>query len=122
MKRAALLTSVVVALGGLVAFSESGSPSEQAGVKAGAQLFSNHCSECHRYGGKDGLGKVPAKESKSPDLKGFASREWLTDTPEMSLRSDDWIPICESSWYWTSDVEFGGPIAWKVINRSSWAE
>ena len=80
MKRAALLTSVVVGLAALLAFPESAppAPTDQASVKAGAQLFSTNCSECHRYGGKDGLGKVPTKDSKSPDLKGFASREWLT--------------------------------------------
>ncbi len=44
----------------------------------GPKLFAKNCATCHRYGGLDGLGN-PAKDPPSaPDLKGFASREWLT--------------------------------------------
>jgi ubiquinol-cytochrome c reductase cytochrome b subunit len=44
----------------------------------GATLFAKHCAKCHRYGGHDGRGAQPAEEPKAADLKGFASREWLT--------------------------------------------
>jgi len=45
----------------------------------GPRLFAQNCASCHRYGGTDGLGAKldPAKENAS-DLKGFASRAWLT--------------------------------------------
>jgi ubiquinol-cytochrome c reductase cytochrome b subunit len=45
----------------------------------GPKLFAQNCASCHRYGGTDGMGTVldDAKETAS-DLKGFASREWLT--------------------------------------------
>lgn len=44
----------------------------------GPKLFAQHCASCHRYGGHDGLGGVPKDPVSAPDLKGFASREWLT--------------------------------------------
>ncbi len=43
----------------------------------GPRLFSRHCASCHRYDGHDGLGQPPADPPTAPDLKGFASREWL---------------------------------------------
>jgi ubiquinol-cytochrome c reductase cytochrome b subunit len=43
----------------------------------GPKLFAQHCASCHRYDGHDGLGKPVSDPSSAPDLKGFASREWL---------------------------------------------
>ena len=45
----------------------------------GPRLFSRHCASCHRYDGHDGLG-APVKDVQSaPDLKDFASRQWIAD-------------------------------------------
>jgi ubiquinol-cytochrome c reductase cytochrome b subunit len=47
----------------------------------GPRLFAQYCSSCHRYDGHNGLGIVPdaVKFAQSAsDLKGFASRAWLT--------------------------------------------
>ena len=46
-------------------------------IKA-ARLFVQHCAECHRYNGGDGAGHPVTKEQKASDLKGFGSRDWLT--------------------------------------------
>jgi ubiquinol-cytochrome c reductase cytochrome b subunit len=43
----------------------------------GPKLFAKNCAGCHRYGGHDGGGKVPADEPSASDLKGFAGRNWL---------------------------------------------
>ncbi len=43
----------------------------------GPKLFSKNCASCHRFDGHDGLGIVPQDPQSGPDLKGFASREWL---------------------------------------------
>jgi ubiquinol-cytochrome c reductase cytochrome b subunit len=43
----------------------------------GPKLFARNCASCHRYDGHDGLGIVSAEGQSAPDLKGFASREWL---------------------------------------------
>lgn len=46
----------------------------------GPRLFAAHCASCHRYDGHDGAGTIPdpkAHPQSAPDLKGFASREWL---------------------------------------------
>jgi ubiquinol-cytochrome c reductase cytochrome b subunit len=43
----------------------------------GPRLFAQHCAACHRYDGHDGLGTVSKELPSAPDLKGFASREWL---------------------------------------------
>ncbi|MGZ8938946.1 MAG: cytochrome b N-terminal domain-containing protein, partial [Limisphaerales bacterium] len=43
----------------------------------GPALFARHCASCHRYGGHDGTGLVLAEGPSAPDLKDFASREWL---------------------------------------------
>jgi ubiquinol-cytochrome c reductase cytochrome b subunit len=46
----------------------------------GPRIFAQHCAACHRYGGDNGLGLKPdlSKQPQSaPDLKGFASREWI---------------------------------------------
>jgi ubiquinol-cytochrome c reductase cytochrome b subunit len=47
-------------------------------VTQGPRLFAQHCASCHRYGGSDGLGVVSADLPSAADLKGFASREWLS--------------------------------------------
>ncbi len=44
----------------------------------GPRLFAQNCASCHRYGGTDGLGVIPKGPQAASDLKGFASREWLT--------------------------------------------
>lgn len=44
----------------------------------GPKLFARHCASCHRYDGHDGLGQPVSDPSSAPDLKDFASREWLT--------------------------------------------
>lgn len=43
----------------------------------GPRLFARHCASCHRHDGHDGLGLVSAEGPSAPDLKNFASREWL---------------------------------------------
>lgn len=45
----------------------------------GPKLFSRYCASCHRYDGHDGTGNVPKDKPSGADLKGFASREWLTE-------------------------------------------
>ncbi len=44
----------------------------------GPRLFAQKCATCHRYGGEDGLGNAPTTPQSASDLKGFASREWLS--------------------------------------------
>jgi len=44
----------------------------------GPKLFSQKCAGCHRYNGTDGLGRIPKESQSASDLKGFASREWLS--------------------------------------------
>ncbi len=44
----------------------------------GPKLFAHHCASCHRYGGHNGVGAVPKEPEAASDLKGFASREWLS--------------------------------------------
>jgi ubiquinol-cytochrome c reductase cytochrome b subunit len=44
----------------------------------GPKLFAQKCATCHRYGGQDGLGQTPKEPATASDLKGFASRQWLT--------------------------------------------
>jgi ubiquinol-cytochrome c reductase cytochrome b subunit len=43
----------------------------------GPKLFAQKCAVCHRYGGGDALGAIPARPQSASDLKGFASRTWL---------------------------------------------
>jgi ubiquinol-cytochrome c reductase cytochrome b subunit len=43
----------------------------------GPKLFARHCASCHRYDGHNGLGLVSTEGQTAPDLKDFASREWL---------------------------------------------
>lgn len=44
----------------------------------GPRLFADNCASCHRYDGHNGLGEIVADEPSGADLKGFASRDWLT--------------------------------------------
>lgn len=44
----------------------------------GPKLFARYCASCHRYDGHDGLGRIPNEPPTAADLKGFASRPWLT--------------------------------------------
>jgi ubiquinol-cytochrome c reductase cytochrome b subunit len=44
----------------------------------GPRIFAQRCASCHRYDGHDGLGVVPSSPQSASDLKGFATREWLT--------------------------------------------
>jgi ubiquinol-cytochrome c reductase cytochrome b subunit len=44
----------------------------------GPKLFAKNCASCHRYDGHDGLGNHPKDPQSAADLKGFASRAWLT--------------------------------------------
>jgi ubiquinol-cytochrome c reductase cytochrome b subunit len=44
----------------------------------GPKLFAKNCASCHRYDGHDGLGGQPKDKIAAADLKGFASRPWLT--------------------------------------------
>jgi ubiquinol-cytochrome c reductase cytochrome b subunit len=46
-------------------------------VTQAPKLFARHCASCHRYDGHDGLGLVLAEGPTAPDLKDFASREWI---------------------------------------------
>jgi ubiquinol-cytochrome c reductase cytochrome b subunit len=43
----------------------------------GPKLFARNCASCHKYDGHDGLGLVTTNAPSAPDLKGFASREWI---------------------------------------------
>ena len=44
----------------------------------GPKLFAKQCASCHRFDGHDGMGIVSTNAPEAPDLKGFASREWIT--------------------------------------------
>lgn len=44
----------------------------------GPKIFAKNCASCHRYDGHDALGGQPKDPPSAADLKGFASREWLT--------------------------------------------
>ena len=50
---------------------------QQDPATQGPRLFAQHCASCHRYDGHDGTGQIPSDGQSAPDLKGFASREWL---------------------------------------------
>jgi ubiquinol-cytochrome c reductase cytochrome b subunit len=55
----------------------------------GPKIFKKNCSSCHRYDGHDGTGHVPKDPQTASDLKGFASREWLSgllDPTQVSTR------------------------------------
>src|SRR5688572_16699909 len=43
----------------------------------GPRIFARNCASCHKYDGHDGLGLVTTNAPSAPDLKGFASREWI---------------------------------------------
>jgi ubiquinol-cytochrome c reductase cytochrome b subunit len=44
----------------------------------GPKIFAKSCASCHRYDGHNGLGGQPKDPISAADLKGFASRAWLT--------------------------------------------
>ena len=44
----------------------------------GPKLFAKHCASCHRYDGEDASGRIPKDAESASDLKGFASREWMS--------------------------------------------
>jgi ubiquinol-cytochrome c reductase cytochrome b subunit len=44
----------------------------------GPKLFAQKCALCHRFEGHDGTGRHPRDPQSASDLKGFASREWIT--------------------------------------------
>ncbi len=44
----------------------------------GPRLFADRCASCHSYDDHDGLGNPLSEPQTAADLKGFASREWLT--------------------------------------------
>lgn len=44
----------------------------------GPIIFKEKCASCHRFDGQDGMGNILTEASSGADLKGFASREWLT--------------------------------------------
>ena len=44
----------------------------------GPKIFAKNCANCHRYDGHDGLGRKLKDEPTASDLKGFASRQWLS--------------------------------------------
>ena len=44
----------------------------------GPKLFARNCASCHRYDGHNGLGLHSKDPQSASDLKGFASREWIT--------------------------------------------
>jgi len=69
----------------LLARAPTGIPSEGAAsllrndpLTQGPKLFARNCASCHRYDGHDGMGNQPKDPQSASDLKGFASREWLT--------------------------------------------
>jgi ubiquinol-cytochrome c reductase cytochrome b subunit len=69
----------------VLAKSPAGIPSEGAvtllrhdPLTQGPRLFAQKCAGCHRYGGTDAMGLMPKDPQSASDLKGFASREWLT--------------------------------------------
>src|SRR3954470_23125811 len=44
----------------------------------GPKIFAKNCASCHRYDGHDGLGRQLKEPASAADLKGFATREWIT--------------------------------------------
>jgi len=44
----------------------------------GPKLFAKNCASCHRYDGHDGEGNPVKDPQSAADLKGFASRQWLS--------------------------------------------
>ncbi len=51
----------------------------------GPGLFAERCASCHSYDGHDGLGNELAEPPTAPDLRGFASREWLAGLLDPAL-------------------------------------
>ncbi len=57
----------------------------------GPRLFKANCASCHTYGGENGMGEL-VEDPTAADLKGFASREWLTEflSPEHIATAKYW--------------------------------
>ena len=69
----------------VLAESPTGIPNEGAATllrndpfTQGPKLFAKNCASCHRYDGHDGTGGQPTDPQTASDLKGFASRPWLS--------------------------------------------
>jgi ubiquinol-cytochrome c reductase cytochrome b subunit len=69
----------------ILARSPTGIPNEGAATllrndpyTQGPKLFARYCASCHRFDGHDGLGRPVKDEQTASDLRGFATREWLT--------------------------------------------
>jgi ubiquinol-cytochrome c reductase cytochrome b subunit len=69
----------------VLAESPTGIPTEGAATllrndpfTQGPKLFAKNCASCHRYDGHDGTGNQPTDPQTASDLKGFASRPWLS--------------------------------------------
>jgi ubiquinol-cytochrome c reductase cytochrome b subunit len=43
----------------------------------GPRIFARSCASCHKYDGHDGQELVTTNAPSAPDLKGFATREWI---------------------------------------------
>jgi len=43
----------------------------------GPAVFAKNCSQCHRYDGHDGTGKVLEEQATASDLGQFGTREWI---------------------------------------------
>src|SRR5437899_11178536 len=44
----------------------------------GPKIFAKNCASCHRFDGHDGMGRMVKDAPKASELKGFASRAWLS--------------------------------------------
>ncbi len=53
----------------------------------GPKLFAKNCASCHRYQGHNGLGELVPEAQSAPDLKHFASREWIAGLLDPKLVS-----------------------------------
>jgi ubiquinol-cytochrome c reductase cytochrome b subunit len=71
----------------------------------GPKLFAQHCASCHRFGGHDGLGRVPTDAVSAPDLKDFGSRAWLAGLLDASR-------ITNSSYYGGTRFKDGKMVRW----------
>lgn len=69
----------------VLARSPTGIPAAGAGsllradpLTQGPKIFADKCASCHRFDGHNGLEQIPNDAQSAADLKGFASRVWLT--------------------------------------------
>ena len=62
----------------------------QSDIKTqGPILFAQHCASCHRYDGHNGQGKKISDKPLASDLRGFASREWVSGILDPAQISED---------------------------------